>query len=1814
MNRFKLVVTMLLIMGIVATSAFAVGKGGVRQQSLPIGGISKGIEGNVPLSARMEVKKADPFRGQLPAPSSTTAGLSGIQRVGVGKTFPTIGSALTSLAINGVAGPVTFYLTDAAYTEGGLLIGAPAGVSAVNTILFKPDSTVATTCTVTLTNSSANGGGWVMTGSSYITIDGTKKNGAPGTRNLILQYDVTQPFPASATNGVLRIRDGSNHITVMNTQVFSMYNGTNTDARPGIILTNAGGKPAQGSITINNNLVTRASIGIATVGGDPFDDHLVITNNQVGNAFGTAFAGQQNYVQRTGIYSEWTTGAIFSRNTVTGVKRNVGEGAVISGTSDAQRAIGIYALWTDNSTISYNVIDSVISDSGAAATTARNAGIRLNSLTPNQGFPGTSQNKIFNNAVTRVFGIGAISAGDIGIDNFPGYKDTLYNNSVYLTGVGANPGGSGRGCTGFQLSGDQTTAPDPNAGFGKFAVRNNAVQVNRTNAASAATRVFNTRGTDISSGDRNVYSAAVTNIQTGGGLFTWIGLWHIDSSSTDGNPNFTSTGNLHLAAGASAANNLGLPVTVADDIDGDVRSATTPDAGYDESGVATSVTLDARTITIDNLPSSGVPFGLPSIPKATVKNNSLTGTAGFSVHIVVKNELAATFLDETKPSGALGAFGSTQVTFSSFTPTTNGPYSITVSADLGGDQDHSNDTAKASQLVTPKITVASLYSECFDGTVTGWNGTGDFVLSGSFTKLGGVFGGSGKTWVTKTAGHYSVGRVLHQVLSPFFDISAFTGDNVWVSFNHSVLTEPNWDRSIFQYTTDNVNWVTLGDTNTPDGVNWYNKAVYEHAYTDVDNFDSAGARLAGYPFTFGQSNPGWTSNGEDAVVDTATGPFGYVFSQLQIKGLTTPQKSFIRFRYLAFSDNSGNSGTVDGNNAAKGDGWAWDCFRLANSPTTFVAGSVGGTRYIDVNGNGANNAEPADVGKVYLAYFGVPKDSATTNGSGVYSLPLTTPGTYQVSIVKPGFVKTQPVTQFYTISYDGSGTVFTGKDFGVYQGTISGQKFNDKNRNGTKDAGDVGLAGWTIQLHKDSCNGATVQTAVTDGSGNYSFNAAPATYYLKEVTQPATYRQTRPANNCIPVTVSGASGTFNSTGNDFGNYKKGSIKIEKVVDLNGNGIKEGGDVTAMPVGATAKFYLKRGATTIDSVTLGNLILNTTLVLDTGSYSFTESNLTPGWIRTIPAGSPTQNFIVDTSATSLTISYANFKMITLSGTKYEDKNGNGTRDSGEGGLANWKINVKGGLFFGSTSATTDSNGNWSIDSVGGAKDTLTEVVQGGWTQTAPATGQIVVNVSSGSNQSGLDFGNFKNITVSGVKYRDRNGDHTREAGEEGLGGWQINLSGTGGGSTNSDSTTGGYTFTNVGPGSHTLTETAQVGWITKEPIGGSYVFTPTSGVNITTGKNFGNFKVGDSAYTYRTFTSDEFEDGALHKKVKPAKPLKPFIQANLQTLMYDYFKQFGLTSEIKVGVAGVLNAGGKEKAYVFPKSYTDVFKSLYDKGIVHSTDVDSTEVYRGFDIDNKGKQMLKRFKSLSPKKQRNDAFEELLMLSVNIALSDAGKTPVGLSSLIYDDGTAGAYNGQTVGQIMAAANNVMTNTDFVSLDTYKRLEEVASKINDAFSCGGVDCETVQPFLAGQAGGYDSASWAGTAKVVVNGLYPVSAISYMKANPNAAPVTVPTTSPVPLPDVYSLYQNYPNPFNPTTTIGFDLPNDASVTLKIYNILGQEMGTLYNHELLDAGNQEVDFDASALPSGVYFYRISAQSLNDDGAATGQIFTQVKKMMLIK
>jgi photosystem II stability/assembly factor-like uncharacterized protein len=89
---------------------------------------------------------------------------------------------------------------------------------------------------------------------------------------------------------------------------------------------------------------------------------------------------------------------------------------------------------------------------------------------------------------------------------------------------------------------------------------------------------------------------------------------------------------------------------------------------------------------------------------------------------------------------------------------------------------------------------------------------------------------------------------------------------------------------------------------------------------------------------------------------------------------------------------------------------------------------------------------------------------------------------------------------------------------------------------------------------------------------------------------------------------------------------------------------------------------------------------------------------------------------------------------------------------------------------------------------------------------------------------------------------------------------------------------------------------------------------------------------------------------------------------------------------------------------------------------------------------------------------------------------------------------------------------------------------------------------------------------------------------------------------MPTEFSLEQNYPNPFNPTTTIKYQIPELSFVTIKVYDVLGNDIATLFNEEK-SFGSYEVEFYATTLPSGIYFYRLQAGS-----------FVETKKMVLMK
>jgi hypothetical protein len=233
-----------------------------------------------------------------------------------------------------------------------------------------------------------------------------------------------------------------------------------------------------------------------------------------------------------------------------------------------------------------------------------------------------------------------------------------------------------------------------------------------------------------------------------------------------------------------------------------------------------------------------------------------------------------------------------------------------------------------------------------------------------------------------------------------------------------------------------------------------------------------------------------------------------------------------------------------------------------------------------------------------------------------------------------------------------------------------------------------------------------------------------------------------------------------------------------------------------------------------------------------------------------------------------------------------------------------------------------------------------------------------------------------------------------------------------------------------------------------------------------------------------------------------------------------------------------------------------------------------------------------------RKHDNHLLGELHLLKLAILANDSAVTePFDLSTrlgdLIYNDGAnpGDPNNGKTLRQVVFLTDSALTYCANFNGQFYFSQDSSISRINRAFD-----------------GPYVALSGKPLAIAGTNTLP-----GFLHPNPEAVPAMAhfPVYSAAAyVPDKFAMMQNYPNPFNPTTEIDFTLSEPSIVTLNVYNLLGQEVATLLNREPMDDGEQQVDFDATNLTSGVYFYRIVAQS--EDG--TGPQHQAVKRMVLLK
>ena len=162
-----------------------------------------------------------------------------------------------------------------------------------------------------------------------------------------------------------------------------------------------------------------------------------------------------------------------------------------------------------------------------------------------------------------------------------------------------------------------------------------------------------------------------------------------------------------------------------------------------------------------------------------------------------------------------------------------------------------------------------------------------------------------------------------------------------------------------------------------------------------------------------------------------------------------------------------------------------------------------------------------------------------------------------------------------------------------------------------------------------------------------------------------------------------------------------------------------------------------------------------------------------------------------------------------------------------------------------------------------------------------------------------------------------------------------------------------------------------------------------------------------------------------------------------------------------------------------------------------------------------------------------------------------------------------------------------NTSFMEILFYRAID---SHDTDGYSVYGSDL-IADGFGVISKGAGELAGQINLIGAVINGtLYGDTTLVSVKDKKNLLPSTI------------KLYQNYPNPFNPNTVITYSLPSASNVKLLVYNTIGQSIKVLEDY-YKNAGNYSVNFNASDLPSGIYFYELKAGK-----------FTQIMKMLLIK
>jgi hypothetical protein len=452
--------------------------------------------------------------------------------------------------------------------------------------------------------------------------------------------------------------------------------------------------------------------------------------------------------------------------------------------------------------------------------------------------------------------------------------------------------------------------------------------------------------------------------------------------------------------------------------------------------------------------------------------------------------------------------------------------------------------------------------------------------------------------------------------------------------------------------------------------------------------------------------------------------------------------------------------------------------------------------------------------------------------------------------------------------------------------SLSGFVYCDLNNDSMKQAGEPGIAGVAVTLTGTSVIGPVNLPATTDANGAYSFNnLRPGTYTITE-TQPASALDGLDAlgnlggtlgndvlSNIPLVTTSGVN--YN-----FGEICNGALSGFVYCDGNNDGVRQGGEgglagVTITLTGTSVMGAVNRTAQTDanGNYVFDNLPPGTYTITETQPNGFGDGLETLGTLGGTPGNDVFSNIAVNNNQ-GAGYAFGEACNRTLSGFVYCDSNNDGLRQGGEIGIAGVTITLMGTTAQGAVNRTTqtDGNGNYSFTNLQPGTYTITETQPAGYgdgLDTIGSLGGTVGNdvhsniVVGNTDGIGYAFGERCGGNLSGFVYCDTNNDGLRQAGEGGVPGVTITLSGAANRTAQTDGN-GFYSFANLQPGTYAITETQPPGFAdgkdTLGSIGGTVgndtftniVLTNTDGVGYAFGEGCPG---GLSGYVYCDFDDD-----------------------------------------------------------------------------------------------------------------------------------------------------------------------------------------------------------------------------------------------------------------------------------------------------------------------------------------------------------------------